>query len=110
MKSQSANPGTEAALRRLIDGIISGKPNYDEMSAALGVAQLRRLDEILTKREMVAARYCKLLEAIPGVTLKNIVPSTTRMSWFVFMIHLDPNIRQFWRTERPLPNPPRKGE
>lgn len=35
LKSQSPSPGTEAALRRLIDGLISGKPNYDEMSAGL---------------------------------------------------------------------------
>lgn len=35
VKAQTATPGTEAALRRLIDGIVSGKPNYDEMSAAL---------------------------------------------------------------------------
>jgi hypothetical protein len=43
VKSQSANPGTEAALRRLIDGIISGKPNYDEMSAALAEATRQQL-------------------------------------------------------------------
>jgi hypothetical protein len=35
--------GTEAALRRLIDGIISGKPNYDEMSAALAEATRQQL-------------------------------------------------------------------
>jgi hypothetical protein len=43
VKSQSASPGTEAALRRLIDGIISGKPNYDEMSAALAEATRQQL-------------------------------------------------------------------
>jgi hypothetical protein len=35
VKSQSANPDAEAALRRLIDGISNGKPNYDEMSTVL---------------------------------------------------------------------------
>jgi hypothetical protein len=43
MKSQSASPGTEAALRRLIDGIISGKPNYDEMSSGLAEATRHQL-------------------------------------------------------------------
>jgi glyoxalase superfamily protein/uncharacterized protein DUF3471 len=38
LKRQSASPGTDAALRRLVDGIIRGKPNYDEMSSELAQA------------------------------------------------------------------------
>lgn len=38
LKHQSASPGTHAALRRLVDGIINGKPNYDEMSSGLAQA------------------------------------------------------------------------
>src|SRR5205807_2682067 len=43
--------------------------NYrlDEMSAALGVAQLARLDELLRKRQAVAARYIARLQEIDGV-------------------------------------------
>ena len=33
--SQTPTPGSEAALRRLSDGIASGKPNYDEMGPVL---------------------------------------------------------------------------
>jgi hypothetical protein len=40
VKSQSADPRSEAALRRLIDGLASGKPNYHEMIPAL--AELTR--------------------------------------------------------------------
>jgi hypothetical protein len=46
VKSQIASPGTEAALRRLIDGIISGKPNYDEMSAMLAEATRQQLPNL----------------------------------------------------------------
>ena len=46
VKSQSASPGTEAALRRLIEGIISGKPNYDEMSALLAQATRQQLPSL----------------------------------------------------------------
>jgi hypothetical protein len=35
LKSQSPTPGNEAALRRLVDGLVGGKPNYDEMSPEL---------------------------------------------------------------------------
>jgi perosamine synthetase len=65
--------------------------NYrlDEMSAALGVAQLKRLDGMLAQRQSVAVKYAELLRRVPGVTVKGAVSSTTRMSWFVFVIHLD---------------------
>ena len=46
VKSQSASPGTETALRRLIDGIISGKPNYDEMSVTLAEATRQQLPNL----------------------------------------------------------------
>jgi hypothetical protein len=46
VKSQSANPGTEAALRRLIEGLINGKPNYGEMSAALAEATRQQLPNL----------------------------------------------------------------
>ena len=42
LKSHSASPGTEAALRRLVDGIIGGNPDYDEMSPEL-VQKTRQL-------------------------------------------------------------------
>jgi hypothetical protein len=32
VKSQAQSPGTEAALRRLADGVFSGQPDYDEMA------------------------------------------------------------------------------
>jgi perosamine synthetase len=68
--------------------------NYrlDEMSAALGVAQLKRLDRLLAQRQAVADRYSEMLHNVPGVTVKHTLASTTRMSWFVFVIHLEPRI------------------
>jgi perosamine synthetase len=68
--------------------------NYrlDEMSAALGVAQLKRLDRLLAQRQAVATRYSEMLRRVPGVTVKGAVSSTSRMSWFVFVIHLGPHI------------------
>lgn len=65
--------------------------NYrlDELSAALGVAQLERLDQLIANRADVAARYDRALAAIDGVTRYSIAPSTTRMSWFVYVVALD---------------------
>ena len=65
--------------------------NYrlDEMSAALGVVQTSRLDELLAKRARVAAWYVEALSGVEGIELPFIDPRlTTRMSWFVFVIRL----------------------
>lgn len=65
--------------------------NYriDEMSAALGRVQMSRLEELLSKREQVAAWYESRLAEIPGVEVPFVEPSTTRMSWFVYVIRFD---------------------
>jgi len=67
--------------------------NYrmDEMSAALGCAQLARLPEILNKRDRVAQRYTELLNGMDGVTVPLIMPGV-QMSWFVYVIRLNPAI------------------
>jgi bla regulator protein blaR1 len=46
VKSQSASSGTEAALRRLVDGIINGNPNYNEMSPMLAEATRSQLPKL----------------------------------------------------------------
>lgn len=61
-----------------------------EMSAALGVSQMRRVDVILDRRSAVAASYAAALQAIPGVRLIAPAPDTTRMSWFAAVARLDP--------------------
>ena len=68
--------------------------NYrlDELSAALGCTQINRADAMINKRQQVADWYIELLHGIPGIELPQVVPSTTRMSWFVFVIRLDPKI------------------
>lgn len=64
--------------------------NYrlDEMSAALGAAQMNRIETLLNKREQVARWYMERLAEIPAVEVPYIAPQTTRSSWFVFVIRL----------------------
>jgi dTDP-4-amino-4,6-dideoxygalactose transaminase len=68
--------------------------NYrlDEMSAALGRVQMNRLDELLNKREIVAKWYKEHLEKVSGIEIPQVVPDTTRMSWFVYVIRFAPEI------------------
>jgi perosamine synthetase len=59
------------------------------MSAALGLSQMQRLDDLINKREAVAQWYNKYLKDIDGIEIPYISPDTTRMSWFVYVIRID---------------------
>jgi len=67
--------------------------NYrmNEMSAALGVSQMARIDSILAKRERVAAMYSERLARIPQVATPGPVPQGRR-SWFVYVVTLEPGL------------------
>lgn len=68
--------------------------NYriSEMTAAMGVAQMNKLGEILSKRRGKALRYMELLKGIANVRIPKgwDLPSH---SWFVFAIRVDAAIR-----------------
>jgi perosamine synthetase len=68
--------------------------NYrlDEMSAALGITQIKRLDAMLAKREKVADWYAERLGDIAAIELPQVSAETTRMSWFVYVIRLAKDI------------------
>jgi len=68
--------------------------NYrlDEMSAALGLSQMERLDTLLENRARVARWYEHYLSKIEEVTPPQIVENTTAVSWFVYVIRVAPSI------------------
>jgi perosamine synthetase len=68
--------------------------NYrlDEMSAALGRVQITRIEELLSKRERVAGWYAERLSEIPGVEAPQMALTTTRASWFVYVIRFTAGI------------------
>lgn len=70
--------------------------NYrmSELNAAVGIVQLKRLDEILQKRNQVADLYKKALITIDEVKTLDIAPTTTRMSWFVYVVRLERGINR----------------
>lgn len=62
-----------------------------EIAAALGIAQLERLEEILEKRRRVAEVYDRYLREVPEVETPCVSPGV-KMSWFVYVIRLAPEI------------------
>jgi perosamine synthetase len=68
--------------------------NYrlDEVSAALGLAQLEKLDALLEMRTEVASRYADLLAPVDGVLTLRPDDHHHRRSWFVYVVLLDSEV------------------
>jgi perosamine synthetase len=68
--------------------------NYrlDDVSAALGVAQVEKLDRVLELRAQVAARYAELLDRVDGVQPPLPDDARHRRSWFVYVVLLEDGI------------------
>jgi perosamine synthetase len=64
--------------------------NYrlDELSCALGVAQLERLEQMLAGRARVAARYGEALADVDGLTLPAPDEGGERRGWFVYVVQV----------------------
>ena len=64
--------------------------NYrlDELSCALGLAQLERIDDLLSARARVAERYSEALGEVEGVELPCPDADGDRRSWFVYVIQV----------------------
>jgi perosamine synthetase len=62
--------------------------NYriSEVNCALGLAQMRRLEEILQKREAVASAYHQRLSRCASLTLPAVALPGGRISWFVYVV------------------------
>src|SRR5438034_7233348 len=63
---------------------------WTDLQAAIGIAQLEKLDEILARRDRVAARYSEALSSIEGVEAPLADDADHRRSWFVYVAKLAP--------------------
>lgn len=68
--------------------------NYrlDDLSAALGLAQLERLHELLAARAEVAGRYGELLARVDRAEAPLADNEDHRRSWFVYVVRLAPGV------------------
>jgi perosamine synthetase len=64
--------------------------NYrlDDLSCALGIAQLERLDDLLAARSRVAALYAEALAGVEDLRLPCADEGGDRRSWFVYVVQL----------------------
>ena len=91
---------TAVALRRLrshrleerASVVVSSTPPYQavmsNIAAALGLAQLRRLDEILERRRLTEHLYYKYVQSFEGIKPPYVGPDVTEVNWFLYVVHL----------------------
>jgi perosamine synthetase len=65
---------------------------WTDLQAAVGIAQLEKLDRALALRSAAAARYAELLADVDGVELAPVDDSDHRRSWFVYVAVLPPDV------------------
>jgi perosamine synthetase len=70
--------------------------NYrlSEINCALGCAQMRRLDHILSIRKTVARTYDEALCNVEGIEPPPLQLSRRQISWFVYVVRLAPRFSQ----------------
>ena len=68
--------------------------NYrlDDLSCALGLAQLEHLDEMLAERDRLAGLYSEGLAGVEGLDLPCADADGDRRSWFVYVVQLPPGV------------------
>jgi len=83
-----ANQGRRVENGKWLEHVRLGY-NYrlNELSCALGIAQFKRIKEILQKRQKAALLYNKKLSGIEGIQVP-VIGDNIKMSWFVYVIRL----------------------
>ncbi len=66
------------------------KYNMTDFSAALGISQLERLDELIQKRTCLAERYGRGIAAIKGVIPLALPDYDIRHAWHLYVVRIDP--------------------
>lgn len=58
------------------------------LAAALGLAQLHRIDAILAKRKLVESLYFEFIQSFEGIKPPYIGPDVDEVHWLLYLVHL----------------------
>ncbi|VTZ25163.1 DegT/DnrJ/EryC1/StrS aminotransferase [Methylocella tundrae] len=72
----------------VIGAVAPLQANLSDLSAALGLAQLRRIDVLLARRKCVEAWYYDYLRSFEGIKDPYIAPDVEEVHWFLYVVHL----------------------
>jgi dTDP-4-amino-4,6-dideoxygalactose transaminase len=66
----------------------SMQAQMSDVSAALGLTQLNRLEEIIEKRRLIEHYYFKHVASFEGIKDPYVAPEVTEAHWFLYVVHL----------------------
>jgi perosamine synthetase len=82
------NQGRAADMGWLDHGGLGFNYRLSDLAAALGVAQVEKLDSLLKRRAAIAALYEQRLAGVEGVEVPIAGRGAERRSWFVYVVRL----------------------
>ena len=65
---------------------------FTDIQAAVGIAQLEKLDRMLGMRSDAAARYAELLAGVDGIEVPHADDADHKRSWFVYVVKVAPGV------------------
>jgi dTDP-4-amino-4,6-dideoxygalactose transaminase len=72
--------------------VVSATPAYQagisDLAAALGLAQLERLDEMLERRRLIEQIYYSQVQSFEGIKDPYVGPDVSDVNWFLYLVHL----------------------
>jgi perosamine synthetase len=73
--------------------------NYriSDINCALGIEQLKRIDDILKRRETIAGEYSDILHSASDLTVPAMALPRRKISWFVYVVRLSNRFDQAHR-------------
>lgn len=80
--------GLEERGSVVVGGSAPYQANMSDISAALGLAQLKRIDEILERRRLIEHLYYKHVASFEGIKDPYVGPDVTEVNWFLYLVHL----------------------
>ena len=91
------NQGRDAALSWEDHSEVGFSYRLSDMNCALGISQLKRIEDVIEKRQRLAKIYDRALACIPDLARPRLTSSIGRISWFVYPVRLDD---RFTRNDR----------
>jgi len=82
------NQGRDPALDWLQHAELGYSYRLSEINCALGLAQLQRLEEIVQRRQQLAAMYDAKLAGVAGIIRPPLTLNRGRVSWFCYVVQL----------------------
>jgi hypothetical protein len=72
----------------VLGGIPAWQAGMSDVTAALGIAQLGRLEEILARRKQVEHWYFEHVKSFEGIKDPYVAPEVDTVHWFLYLVHL----------------------